>query len=235
MNSAITETTDGNGIGKNSPATRSVWGIGLAVPILALALRDSLAPWVWMWVMALALFVAAKCITVSRCLVSNGNIHPGRLLAYCLLWPGMDIAPFCTRSSAIEVTICEWVFATAKTVFGALLVWGAVPRLSLHHPLLSGWTGMIGLVFILHFGFFHLLSLLCRALGFNTRPIMSSPGTATSLSRFWGSSWNKAFSDLVHEQLFKPLAKPLGARRALFTVFLVSGLLHELVISLPAR
>ena len=144
--------------------------------------------------MAMALFMSAKCITGLRFLASNGKIHPAPLLAFCLLWPGMDITAFCTRSYVTAVPVREWGFAAGNTIFGMLLVWGAVPVISPLHPLLSGWAGMIGLVFILHFGLFHLLSLFWRALGFNVRPIMRSPGTATSLSKFWGESWNAAFS-----------------------------------------
>lgn len=114
-------------------------------------------------------------------------------------------------------------------------MWFGVPFFATNHPLVTGWVGMIGLVFLLHFGAFHLLSLLWRALGVNAMPIMQSPGSATSLARFWGGSWNVAFSDLMNEHLFKPIARQLGARRALFAVFLISGLLHELVISLPAH
>jgi alginate O-acetyltransferase complex protein AlgI len=94
---------------------------------------------------------------------------------------------------------------------------------------------MVGIVFMLHFGLFHLLSLLWHSLGIHAKPMMMSPGTATSLSKFWGRSWNAAFTDLMREQLFKPLAKHHGAHVALFTIFLLSGALHELVISLPAH
>src|SRR5262249_22994346 len=44
-----------------------------------------------------------------------------------------------------------------------------------------------------------------------------------------------AFSDLMHESIFKPLTKSVGPQGALFLVFLISGALHELVISVPAR
>jgi len=93
----------------------------------------------------------------------------------------------------------------------------------------------VGIVLFLHFGLFDLLSLLWRALGINARAIMQSPAAATSLSHFWGGSWNTAFTDLVHENLFKPLTRRAGPRGAVLLVFLISGLLHELVISVPAR
>jgi hypothetical protein len=93
---------------------------------------------------------------------------------------------------------------------------------------------MIGIVLLLHFGIFHLFSLLWRVLGINALPIMQTPATATSLSGFWGGRWNAGFSDLMHDNIFKPLSRKLGPGRALFLIFLISGVLHELVISVPA-
>jgi len=92
--------------------------------------------------------------------------------------------------------------------------------------LLSGWAGIDWLGLYSHFGLFHLLSLFWRALGFNVRPIMRSPGTATVAQQVLGRSWNAAFSYLMHEHVFKPVDKSIGARRALFTIFLNLRLLH---------
>ena len=63
---------------------------------------------------------------------------------------------------------------------------------------------------------------------------MNAPIKATSLTEFWGRRWNGAFNQLVLETFFARLARKLGAIRATLTAFLVSGLIHELVISLPA-
>ncbi len=198
-------------------------------------LGRNLPGWVWMWVLVLALFLVAKWITISRFLRSRRKLNRFRLLAYALFWPGMDAPTFCTKTPVPTPPIREWALAGAKTLFGAALLWVGVPLIGARHSLLAGWTGMIGLGFLLHFGLFHLLSLLWRALGINARPIMRSPGTATSLSKFWGTSWNAAFSDLIHQHFFKGLAKGLGARRAMLTIFLISGVLHDLVISVPAH
>jgi alginate O-acetyltransferase complex protein AlgI len=64
---------------------------------------------------------------------------------------------------------------------------------------------------------------------------MQAPLLATSLSEFWGRRWNLAFRDLVHAYLFRPLAPRIGATYAMLAVFLASGIMHDLVITLPAR
>ena len=235
MNSVITEITDNNGFPRGVVRWQHAWVAGCALPILALSLFDRLPGWEWMWVMALALFLASKCITISSYLGSSRRSQLAALFGYCLLWPGMDPAAFGRKRSRIRVPLSEWTSALFKTATGGLIVWEVVPLIGLHNKLLAGWAGMVGIVFFLHFGLFHLLSIAWRELGFDARPIMRSPGTATSLSKFWGENWNNAFSDLVHEHLFKPVAKMVGPHRAMFAVFLVSGFLHELVISLPAR
>jgi hypothetical protein len=63
---------------------------------------------------------------------------------------------------------------------------------------------------------------------------MNRPLTATSLAEFWGRRWNTAFSLAGRRLLFGPLARHHGIPLAQGSVFLVSGLLHELVISIPA-
>ena len=188
-----------------------------------------------MWTIALALFMGAKWVTAFRFLRSGGNAAPGRLLAYALLWPGMDVRAFCADKLVLPPPLREWALAAAKTLFGVAIIFVAVPSTGAAHPLITGWLGMVGIVLLLHFGVFHVLSLVWRALGINARPLMQSPAAATSLSRFWGGSWNTAFTDLMHENIFKPLNRHVGPRAALLLVFVISGVLHEMVLSLPAH
>jgi Membrane bound O-acyl transferase family len=54
------------------------------------------------------------------------------------------------------------------------------------------------------------------------------------VSEFWGKRWNIAFRDITYRFLFRPLAKSLGPRAGLAAGFLFSGLVHDLVISVPA-
>ena len=94
---------------------------------------------------------------------------------------------------------------------------------------------MIGIVLILHFGLFQLLSCFWRSLGIEARPIMNRPLASTSLSEFWGRRWNTAFRDLAHRFLFRPFTAWFGPRFGLFAGFLFSGAVHDLVISVPAQ
>ena len=211
------------------------WGPAIALPVLAIGLGRNLAGWAWMWVLVLGLFLGAKWITIRPFVFPKRTANRMLLLAYLFLWPGLDAKAFFGRSLVARPAIREWLLASSKTLLGAALLWVGVPFIPATHPLVTGWLGMVGIVFLLHFGLFHLLSVLWRSLGIHAKPMMRSPGTATSLSKFWGRSWNAAFTDLMREHLFKPLAKHHGAHLALFAIFLLSGALHELVISLPAR
>ena len=118
---------------------------------------------------------------------------------------------------------------------GAALGWLAASGAFSGGSLLTGWLGMIGLVLLLHFGLFHLLALAWRRGGVSVRPIMRAPLAATSLADFWSARWNTAFNGLAHKLVFRPLAHRFGVGCATWGVFLSSGLIHELVISLPAR
>jgi D-alanyl-lipoteichoic acid acyltransferase DltB (MBOAT superfamily) len=126
------------------------------------------------------------------------------------------------------------LFAAAKLFLGAALFWGLSRIVPPGRELLRGWVGMVGLILMLHFGTFHLLSCWWRTLGIEARPLMNDPLASTSLSEFWGKRWNTAFRDLTHRFLFRPLTTRLGPRAAVAAGFVFSGLVHELVISVPA-
>jgi hypothetical protein len=94
---------------------------------------------------------------------------------------------------------------------------------------------MLGLILLLHFGTFQIVALFWQSVGVKAERIMSEPLRSTSLGEFWGKRWNLGFRQLAHELIFRPLYRPLGADTAGFLVFGVSGVIHDLVISLPAR
>jgi alginate O-acetyltransferase complex protein AlgI len=200
------------------------------VPVVAVwCVRSVLAPWVFMWLMAGSLFLSAKWLTLLR--ARKHAQSPVRTLAYFFLWPGMDARNFLTVRSTkrSEESI---LFALAKIGIGAALVFGLARMGS--PDLVKGWMGMVGLVLILHFGIFDLLAIAWRKGGAAVRPIMDAPIKSTSLAEFWGRRWNGAFNQLALDLLFRNLARRFGTTLATLGSFLFSGLLHELVISLPA-
>ena len=123
--------------------------------------------------------------------------------------------------------------AIAEVFLGGVLLFGFA-RLA-PYPLLTGWIGMIGMILVLHFGMFALLAIAWRADGLDVRPIMDAPLKSTTLGEFWGRRWNGAFNQVAFEILFRPLARTTGPTIGTIVAFLASGLIHELVISLPAR
>lgn len=198
--------------------------------------RDALPPWGFMWTLCLALYAGCKWLTLHDAIRRNGAAPLGRILGYLFAWPGMDGAVFLhDHARATRPDASEWAFAIGKLALGLLLTWVAVPAFIPAHPLFVGWAGMVGLIFVLHFGCFHLLSLAWRCAGVRADPIMKNPMLATSLAEFWGRRWNAAFHELVNRYVFRWALRRIGAGGATLLVFLISGAVHELVISVPAR
>jgi predicted DCC family thiol-disulfide oxidoreductase YuxK len=213
------------------------WTPLIAFPILALLVRDRVAPWVFMWLMAAAIFFGCKWLTFSRAREQIVHVRVGRALAYLFLWPGMDGRKFLRTSTGkmpmFPRTRANAAVAIAKILLGTVLLFG-LARLA-PHPFVTGWIGMIGMILALHFGMFALFAIAWRTYGLEVRPIMDAPLNSTSLGEFWGRRWNGAFNQLAFENVFRPVGRSTGPILGTIVAFLASGLIHELVISLPAR
>jgi len=228
--------TETRGVEAIEPVATASWvgWLPLAVlPLSAVAARSSLPAWGFMWLLAFSIYAALKWLTWWP--ARNLSRTPWRSIAYLLAWPGMDAECFLdARLRAAPPSARKWAWAIFETALGAALLWMIARTIPEAADLLRGWVGMLGLVLLLHFGSFQLLSLLWQSAGVNARPIMSAPLRATSLSEFWGKRWNLGFRQLAHDLIFQPLHRALGANVTGFLVFVVSGVIHDAVISLPA-
>ena len=215
-----------------------VWDWLPLVILTALAFGgySALPQWAFMWTIAFALYAGCKWATWSQARRNLDNPGIPRSLGYLLFWIGMDPQPFFQRRKVAPAPIVrEWAAATLKLGIGIGLVWGLTPAVIADHQTIGIWIGMTGVIMTLHFGLFHLVSLAWRRIGVAAVPIMRAPLKAASLGEFWGKRWNKAFNDIVRPALFRPLLRRRGPVAATLCVFLLSGLVHDLVISVPAR
>jgi hypothetical protein len=192
---------------------------------------DTWPAWAWMWTVAALIYTGCKWLTWHDAPPAG----QWRQAAYLLAWPGLDAPGFLAADTPAErVRPAEWTAASACAAAGALLFFAGARSAPSTDLYVTGWIGMVGLVLTLHFGGFHLLSCAWRAAGVPARPLMHRPLAASSLADFWGRRWNTAFRDLTHRFLFQPLAARLGSRWGVVTGFLFSGVVHDVVISVPA-
>ena len=208
----------------------------ILLPLAALIARPSMPAWGFMWTMAGAIFFGCKWLMFCRAKIRLGDVCPFRAAAYLLAWPGMDAERFLSRSPAPQVATREFtktaIRATGRMAIGALLLFALARQPD--SPLLAGWIGMIGMVLLLHFGFFEIVSLVWRKLRVDAPPIMNAPLRSRSVAEFWGRRWNAAFNRLAITLVFRLIARRSNVEVATMCVFGTSGLVHELVISVPA-
>ena len=213
------------------------WGPILLLPAAVLTFTPAMWPrWVFMWLLAFAIYAGCKWLTWRR--TPSHGAQWWRHAGYLFAWPGLNAEAFLGSGCMPEKdqpSVMEWCLAIVRLLVGIVLFAVVAGRISARHELAAGWVGMIGLILMLHFGAFHLLSCAWRSIGVDAQPLMKRPLTATSLSEFWSRKWNTAFRDFTHRFLFRPLNRWCGPRWAILVGFIFSGVIHDVVISVPAR
>ena len=188
--------------------------------------------WLQMWIAAGLIWLGCKWAMAEGDLALEQAPLVARLLWWG--WPGMDTKPFHGRVDASPVRWADIAQGLAWMSVGGLLFLEAAPRLAADHGLAAGWIAWGAIILTLHFGLFHIMAALLRKTGIAVEPIMRNPFAAETLAGFWGRRWNLAFQQVAHRLLFRPFAGLIGGHGAILLVFVVSGLVHELVITIPA-
>ncbi|MEM7166819.1 MAG: membrane bound O-acyl transferase family-domain-containing protein [Planctomycetota bacterium] len=235
-------------------ATATV-GFGFFGGALARSRIGRVTPWLWallaitgthfvtlrepagmrMLLLVTVTFIAMKLVVlVADSARSGSSVGPLRWVAFAVAWPGMRPVTLNKQAGTIRDAGQHAAWGLGNVVFGMALVEGA---LLLNESGASRWATtpqlLAGCSFVLHFGVFRLVVALWRALGFDRRPLFRAPILARSLREFWGSRWNLAFSEMLQETVYRPLQGRWGRSQARFASFGVSGLLHEVAISVP--
>ena len=198
-------------------------------------LVPGLTPFGTMCGISLSLFVVIKLHVLANYQKTNNRPKVSLVVAWFVAWPGLDARAFFRTQNVGRPRIREWLFAIAKTCFGGWMLLGVAVAMLPTDQLAAGWAALIGIVFLLHFGSFHLAALFWRSRGRDVKPIMNAPIMATSVADFWSRRWNLAFRDYASPFLFVPLVRRTNPAVAVIVGYTFSGLVHELAISVPAE
>ncbi|TVU13324.1 hypothetical protein EJB05_40372, partial [Eragrostis curvula] len=74
------------------------------------------------------------------------------------------------------------------------------------------------------------IAAIGRALGMEMEPQFDRPYLATSLRDFWGRRWNLMVSAILRPSVYGPVRARAGKAAAALATFLVSGLMHEVMV-----
>jgi hypothetical protein len=207
--------------------------VAVALPllyILALGLLfDVLVPCQRLWLGTVGLLFTLKASILL--LRSRENLHSFSklgLLIYMSVWPGMNPQPFrateaCSEDGTrfVRGYICFWLGLLFLVASSTLVPSQAA----------AGWSCLVALLLMIHFGYAEMLSCALRLAGWNVQPLFDAPLRSNTLRDFWSKRWNIAFVEM-DKILFLPLAQRLFKGQVLIlSVFIMSGVLHEIGIS----
>jgi len=152
-----------------------------------------------------------------------------RYVVFSLFWFGMDPASFSKRRENLswKPDIRLGLVLMLVGTLGAWVVWA------------TGWRQVL-IMFVplslgFHFGALRVLKGALRAAGFPVRTLFPNVLVARGVGDFWSRRWNIGYSQMMQRVVGRPFGGVAGGNAGIMAVFVVSGLLHEIAITLPVR
>lgn len=216
-------------------ARASAWGLTVGVVASIDRLAAFEPPGFRMLALIVGLLFGMKAVVSVESAADAGfRLPPTTWLAFATLWPGMRPALFARRHRSLpgakEMLLGGLTYGALGVLLLPLARWAFVVTGS---PWLATAPLLVGLSLLLHFGVFKLAAGLWRMAGVDCRPLFRAPLLSRSLGEFWSRRWNLAFSEMTSAAAYRPVRRRLGRPAGLLAAFLLSGLLHEIAISVP--
>lgn len=152
-----------------------------------------------------------------------------RYLVFAFCWFGMDAGSFRNRRTGLswKSDISTGFVLMLVGTLGAWLVWSMEWRqiLIMFLPMSLGF----------HFGALRVLKGCLRAIGFPVRTLFPNVLEAQGIGDFWSRRWNVGYSQMMQRLVGRPVEDLFGANAGMMAVFITSGVLHELAITVPVQ
>ncbi len=146
---------------------------------------------------------------------------------FSFLWFGMDPGSFRGRRKELswKNDVFLGLFLMLIGTLGAWLVWAMEWRqiFVMFLPMSLGF----------HFGALRVLKGGLRAAGFPVRTLFPNILKTRGISDFWSRRWNTGYSQMMQRLVGRPSERLFGESVGIMMVFVISGLLHEVAITLP--
>lgn len=219
---------------KNLTTARLIgWLFIITTTVFSSAISWHQAPFVRMLVIVVLQLLSRKIIVYVE---SGFKLNPIQWIAFCLGWFGMRPALF-EKFPGPSLPFTKILLkGVSRILVGILLLYFSMIielRFQPEDYFIAQLFLLAGISLMLHFGILNIVTALWGSLGVNVTELFQAPYKSTSLKEFWGKRWNRAFSEMTALIAYRPLKNKLGAETSLILSFLLSGLLHEVAISLP--
>jgi alginate O-acetyltransferase complex protein AlgI len=150
-----------------------------------------------------------------------------RYFIFGFLWFGMDPGTFAKKRAGLSYK-GDLGWGLLMMVVGFTMAW-VVWTFEYRDILLMFVPMSLGF----HFGALRVLKAIHRSFGFPVRTLFPNLLKAQGMGDFWSRRWNVGYSQMMQRVVGRPLGNIVGRDGGVMAVFLVSGLLHEVAITLP--
>ncbi|MFT6863080.1 MAG: hypothetical protein ACJAVK_001641 [Akkermansiaceae bacterium] len=153
----------------------------------------------------------------------------GRYLVFSLAWFGMDPGTFAQRREGLSWQ-GDVAWGVSLMILGTLGAW-LVQTMEWRQVLVMFLPMSLGF----HFGALRVLKGGLRRAGFPVRTLFPNVLKAKGVGDFWSRRWNMGYSQMMQRLVGRPVERVMGCELGVFAVFFISGLLHEVAITVPVN
>ncbi|MFD2157564.1 MBOAT family protein [Rubritalea tangerina] len=207
----------------------AVWGLVIAIYMAVHVLVIDENPFLRMVALCSVLMAGMKAVVYSEWRRGGGGWLRWRpYLYFVAAWFGMDPRPWEKLGRVRSEWKKDMIVGLGCLICGVSLLF-LFEFMEIAHVI----AVFIALSMAFHFGVLRVLTGYWRSRGVGVRALFRNPLEARGFGDFWGKRWNLAYSQMMAIAVQRPLEERFGRAWAVFTVFVISGLFHELAITVP--